>query len=135
MKIEQVYKKLYTGLVNTLSEDKNYYMGAVCLTRHGGIVSQGYNSYCQTHPMQKKYAEKNGKENNCYLHAEIAALVKAKQDVDSVLVMRMIQDKTLKMAKPCKICEMALREAGVRQVYYTNAEGILCSYMLRRIYV
>ena len=134
MKIEMVYKKLLSGLQDTLNqEDKNYYVGAVCLDKRYNIVSTGYNSYIKTHPEQKKYAQKNGKQFSCFLHAEIAALVKARSHVDSVMVMRIIQNGEIKMAKPCKICEMALKEARVKQVWYTNDEGVLCSYYLGRI--
>ena len=134
MKIESVYKKLLSGLKETLNqEDKNYYVGAVCLNKHGNIISKGYNSYVKTHPEQKRFAKKSGKDFSCFLHAEIASLVRAREPVDSVMVMRVIQNGDIKMSRPCKICEMAMREAKVRQIWYTDNEGILHSYFLGRI--
>jgi tRNA(Arg) A34 adenosine deaminase TadA len=40
-----------------------------------------------------------------------------------VFVVRVTKTGTWAMAKPCKACEIKLRAAGVKNVYYTNDQG------------
>ena len=76
--------------------------------------------------MQKKYADKVGLHYKIYLHAEIAALVKAHKKVDTLIIARIRQsDNELAIAQPCPVCADAIRQAGVRRVYFTNDSGEL----------
>ena len=132
-RIEMVYKRLKDNLISTLEEDKQYYVGAACIDHKGQIISIGYNSYKKTHPEQKRFTIKNDNKDRCFLHAEIAALVKTRKKPYGIMVMRMLGNNDVRMAKPCRICEMALKEAGIEQVWYTDKDGILRCYYLRRI--
>jgi tRNA(Arg) A34 adenosine deaminase TadA len=58
-----------------------------------------------------------------YLHAEIGALVKSKAKAESIMVVRSTRKGFTKCARPCDICMMALREAGVKMIYYSDNEG------------
>lgn len=89
----------------------------------------------KTHPLQKKYnryREKNHREQNTELapkvHAEINALSKIMEaGYDSrkldVYVYRIRKDRAFGMARPCAACMKAIRDMGIRNIYYTTNEG------------
>lgn len=63
----------------------------------------------------------------CAEHAEQAALRKArKSDLRgaTIHVARVNNSGKPMMARPCKICESALREAGVTKMIYTTSDGV-----------
>jgi len=95
---------------------------ALCLNSKGHVVSVGTNSR-KTHPQQAEYAKRLGKKQKANLHAEIAALVKAREDVDTVIVCRLNKNTELRLSKPCPVCKLALDEAGVREVWFSTDKG------------
>ena len=105
-------------------------VGAILLYKNK-IVQQAYNMDTKTHPLQARLADMVGLSEKIYLHAEIAALVKNKHKCDTIVVARLGGHKhnELRNSKPCKICELAIRQAGIRKVYYTTDEGF-CQYTL-----
>jgi tRNA(Arg) A34 adenosine deaminase TadA len=78
--------------------------------------------------MQAKFAERVGLHEKIFLHAEIAALVKCREECDTIVVARVNPQGNIRMAKPCPICDLALKEAGVNHVYYTTDHGFLYAY-------
>ena len=105
------------------SNKKKYTVFCAALNINGDIISVGTNSYTKTHPMQKKLAQKCGNSNREYLHAEVAALVKCRKQVCSLVVVRMTRTGIVRMARPCPICFQAMKEAGVIKVYYSDNDG------------
>ena len=105
------------------SDKKKYTVFCAALNAEGDVVSIGTNSYTKTHPLQKRLAQKCGNVNREYLHAEIAALVKSKGQVHSLVVVRMTRMGVMRMARPCPICLLAMKEAGVREMYYSDNDG------------
>lgn len=97
-------------------------VGAI-LSNKNNIVSSATNLEAKSHPIQAEWAKKAGKPKCIFLHAEIHALIQAKEDADSIYVARVSKHDEIRMAKPCEICELALRSAGVKNVYYTNNDG------------
>lgn len=75
--------------------------------RRRRIVAVGYNSYSKTHPYQQYLSAKVGQQRP-FLHAEIAALLKAPKDADSLYVMRINKQGELVNAAPCPICRLAI---------------------------
>ncbi len=127
MKIEIIYKRLIGILKSELKNScQNYYVLCASLDNHNNIISLGKNSYQKTHPLQKRLAKKCGNGNRSYLHAEIASLVKNRQKPFSIIVIRMTIKGIVRMARPCNICTLALREAQVRYMYYSDNTGKLC---------
>jgi len=100
---------------------KHYNITAIIYDKRGHILSIGKNSYIKTHPLQAKFAAKAGKEKAVYLHAEIAALVKLRDwsKAHKIVVMRFNKDGEPANAKPCSICQKALREAGISNIEHT----------------
>jgi tRNA(Arg) A34 adenosine deaminase TadA len=99
---------------------KKYNLTAIITDKRGNILSIGKNSYIKTHPMQAKFAKKNGKEGAIYLHAEIAAIVKCKdiKNAHKITVMR-IENGIEKIAKPCNICMAAITSVGINYIEHT----------------
>lgn len=104
-------------------------VGAVLLHKNK-VITQGVNQDTKTHPFQAKLAEMVGLDEKIYLHAEIAALVRCKGEVDTIVVARLggHYGDELRNAKPCPICSLALKEAGIENVYYSTDDGFLYQY-------
>lgn len=81
------------------------------------IVSQGFNSR-KTHPLTLKF----GKHSDAIcIHAELAALIGAKQDVTgmNMAVARVLKNGTPALAKPCEGCFRAIISYGIADVIWT----------------
>ncbi len=67
-----------------------------------------------------------GRVHKVFLHAEIAALVRAKREVHTLIIARILHGNgNIATSKPCPVCEAAIKAAGVKKVYYTNENGEL----------
>lgn len=102
-------------------------VGAILLNKSKVVVT-ATNLESKSHPLQAKFAERVGLHEKIYLHAEIAALVKCREECDTIVVARVNPQGKLRMAKPCPICSLALKESGVDKVHYTTDEGFLYEY-------
>ena len=102
-------------------------VGAILLNKSKVVVT-ATNLESKSHPLQAKFAERVGLHEKIYLHAEIAALVKCREECDTIVVARVNPQNKLRMAKPCPICSLALEESGVDKVHYTTDEGFLYEY-------
>ena len=89
------------------------------------IIGIGYNQ-AKTNPMQLKYSAYRGiKTVNNYIHAEMACLNQIKNlDIDfskvKLFVYREDAQKNIRICKPCGACERAIRDLGIKKVYYTD---------------
>lgn len=70
-------------------KDKKHRIIAFGLNKKGNVISVGMNSYTKTHPKQKKYSLRCGNFYAEYLHAEISCLVKAKQPIYRIVIIRL----------------------------------------------
>ena len=94
---------------------------ATIFDKRGRIISIGYNSYTKTNPLQKEYACKCGLPKKEFLHAEIDGLIKCrnrKKIPYKIKIERYDKEGNPKCSKPCKICEMAIKIAGIKVVEY-----------------
>lgn len=98
---------------------KRFDITAFAYDKRGRLLSIGRNSYIKSHSLQAKFARKAGRPEAIYVHAELAALMKAKQQVHKLVVVRYNKDGTPGNAKPCEICQLAIKEFGVRYVEHT----------------
>ena len=94
------------------------------------IVATGVNKETKTHPLQAKFAEMVGLHEKIYLHAEISALISNKSNADTIIVARLggHGGDELRNAKPCPVCSLALKHAGIRHIYYSTDDGFLYQY-------
>ncbi len=92
---------------------------AFALDKRGRIISVGTNSYSKTAPQQAKYAKVSGNSNKIYLHAEIAALLKARRKVYTLIVIRLNKQGKPMLAKPCELCQLAISAAKVKNILHS----------------
>jgi tRNA(Arg) A34 adenosine deaminase TadA len=92
---------------------------ATVFDKRGRVLSKESNSYIKTHPEQAKYAAKAGEPYKVFLHAEIAALIKAKGKGYKIKVERYNANGKPLLAAPCPICMMAIQSAGIVLIEHT----------------
>ena len=94
---------------------------AIVYDKRGRILSMGRNSYVKTHPMQAKMARAVGEEHKIFLHAEVDALIKLDDwgKAHRIVVTRFDKNRKPALAKPCKVCEHAIKLAGIKYVEHT----------------
>jgi deoxycytidylate deaminase len=113
--------------LSTWSEHSADQTGAAIVLRNE-VIAIGYNRR-KTSPTQAYWAEKAGRPEAIWLHAEIAALQKlgyGARDLHLGLGKIFVFRETmcgLGIAKPCEICTMALMAFGITNIYYTSEEG------------
>lgn len=98
-------------------------MVAFVLDSKGRILTEGWNSYTKTHPIQKQAALAKDDQHKCFLHAEIHALsrlsYKQLSKQESIVVMRMDSKKRLLPGKPCPICQDVIKQYGIDSVIHS----------------
>jgi deoxycytidylate deaminase len=112
--------------LSTFHQEK---LGAIIVLRNE-IIATGYNRN-KSSPMQAFWANKAGRPEAIYTHAEMSALNKVASaqfamtnaDIMKVFVYRQFADGTPAMARPCEICSMALKHLGIKRWYYTTDDG------------
>ncbi len=78
----------------------------------------------KTHPLQTRLANLVGEPYRVSLHAEIRALIKNKRaDCDTLIVARVNKEGKFLLSKPCPVCQLAIKDSGVKAVYYSTDEG------------
>lgn len=123
--------------VAATSTFKQFNLGCV-IAYKGHIIATGANSN-KTHPTQKKYNKKyrtfnkSDKPINDSTHAEIMALSSIPYPLEhsinwrevKVYVYRVCRGKRLGqgMARPCPACMAALKDKGIKHIYYTTDDG------------
>lgn len=100
---------------------KRFSITATIYDKRGRILSIGNNSYNKSHPFQAEYANKVGLPDKIFLHAEIHAIVKCKRldKAHRIVIERYDSRGNPKIAKPCPVCETAIRENGIKIVEHT----------------
>ena len=112
-------------------------MGAI-LFKKNRIVSSAVNNYNRSHPIQY-WAAKNAAmifnephlEKKVFLHSEIFALIKAKEDADTIVVCRVggHGGEELRLSRPCIICSNYIRNCSdVVNIHYSTPNGFLYEY-------
>jgi len=104
-------------------------IGAILL-RKNKVVVTATNLEKKTHPLQASLAEKVGLKEKIYLHAEVNALIKSREDADTIVVARIggHSHNELRNSKPCPICQMALEMNGIQKVIYSTNDGFNYQY-------
>ena len=123
------FKKAYE--ISHLSDFPRVHIGCIAVYKKD-IIGIGYNTR-KTSPIQSKYNtlggrklySNNGKPVNEYLHAEIDCLNMIRNmDIDFSKVRLYISRKNcwneLARCRPCTACEYAIKELGIKSVYYTD---------------
>jgi len=126
--LSEKQKALYRRTIEVaLTSPSRKQVGAILLKKNN-IIAEATNLEKKTHPIQARWEQRAGLHEKIYLHAEIAALVKCRDDADTIIVARINSEGKLRNAKPCPVCAMALEEAGIRNVHYTTDDGFIYEY-------
>lgn len=123
MNISRELKEKLEKDLSAPKEYKRFFVAAATVDSNGKIIAIRLNSYMKTHPMMARYALNIDRQFKVFLHAEIAALVASNRKATDIYVARMTRDRKFAYAKPCYICEMAIKEAGIKRIYYTDDAG------------
>lgn len=96
-------------------------MTAIITDKRGRVLSIGQNSYLKTHPWQARIARKMGDPEKVYLHAEIHAITRCVDLTKAykISVFRYNSNGTPVMAKPCPICQDAIKQSGIKVIEHT----------------
>lgn len=92
--------------------------------RKSELISIGFNSY-KTHTMFNNI-NNPFKKSTYVLHAEMSAILKAKRDLvgcDIYVYREYKKNGFTAMSRPCIACYTALKEAGIKYIYYTSENG------------
>lgn len=116
------------------SDNQKTRLGCVVIYKNK-VISVGWNMN-KTNPLQQELNLYRGFDSTVAynsLHAEVHALLKCKNlDIDwrrvNLFVYRIKKDGTRGIAKPCEACEALIRSMGIREVYYSTANGFGYEY-------
>lgn len=94
---------------------------ATIFDRRGNVLARAVNSYTRTHPIQAAFAKAGGCPERIYLHAEIAALIKLKENDRPyrIAVERYTKDGKPANSAPCPVCLAALKHYKIVKVEHT----------------
>jgi deoxycytidylate deaminase len=111
-----------------ISDYKNTHIGCVAVYQ-GQIIGLGCNCN-KTHPTQKYYNKYRIQDESLLpkLHAEISCLNGIRHlDVNfskvKLYIYRIRKDQPFGMARPCPSCMAAIKDLGIREIYYTTNDG------------
>lgn len=100
---------------------KRYNITAIIYDKRGRVLSVGKNSYIKTHPLQAQHAREAGEPHKVFLHAEVHAISRLKDltRAHSMKIFRFLEDGSPALARPCRVCQSAIKAAGIEVVDHT----------------
>ena len=114
--------------VATISDYNRIHIGCVAVYQ-GQIVGIGCNCN-KTHPMQKKYNTFRKQSDSLLpkLHAEISCLNQIRNlNINfakvKLYIYRIRNDQPFGLSRPCPSCMAAIKDLGIRDIYYTTNDG------------
>jgi deoxycytidylate deaminase len=118
-----------------LSSNSRRKVGAI-LIRKKRVIAASCNYDKKSHPIQSWWANKTAEiygkhlSEKVYLHSEISALIRAREDADSIVICRVggHSGRELRNARPCVICEGYIRYSGIDHIHYSTNNGFLYEY-------
>jgi deoxycytidylate deaminase len=114
--------------VASISDYYKTHVGCVAVY-HGQVIGIGCNCN-KTHPAQLYYNRYREKDISLMpkLHAEINCLNGIRHlDIDfskvRLYIYRIRKDQPFGMSRPCPSCMAAIRDLGIKELYYTTNDG------------
>lgn len=112
----------------TISDYSKIHVGCIAVY-HRNIIAIGCNCN-KTHPTQKFYNRyrNRSKELLPKLHAEISCLNAIKNlNINysrvKLYIYRIRKDQPFGLSRPCPSCMAAIKDLGIRDIYYTTNDG------------
>lgn len=125
---KKYFKKAYYAA--KISDFPQVHVGCVAIYK-GSVIGIGFNSN-KTHPMQKYYNRFREEEGNNHfapkLHAEISCINSIRHlnipfSKVQLYIYRICQDRPHGISRPCPSCMAAIKDLGVKDIYYTTDDG------------
>ena len=114
--------------IATVSDYRKVHVGCVAVYQ-GQIIGIGCNCN-KTHPIQKYYNKYRNQSDGLLpkLHAEISCLNQIRNlDINfskvKLYIYRVRNDQPFGLSRPCPSCMAAIKDLGVRDIYYTTNDG------------
>ena len=114
--------------IATISDYKKQHIGCVAVYQ-GQVVGLGCNCN-KTHPAQKFYNKYRNPSDSLLpkLHAEISCLNQIKHlNINftkvKLYIYRIRKDQPYGLSRPCPSCMAAIKDLGIRDIYYTTNDG------------
>ena len=113
-----------------ISDYKRTHVGCVAVYQ-GNIIGIACNTN-KTHPMQKYYNRYRYHPQTSYfypkLHAEINCISSIRHlDINfskvKLYIYRIRKDQPFGLSRPCPSCMAAIKDLGIRHIYYTTNDG------------
>lgn len=123
------YKFFYKAYqIATFSDYKKVHIGCIAVYQ-GQVIGIGYNCN-KTHPIQQYYNKYRIQADNMLpkLHAEISCINQIKHlDINfsrvKLYIYRIRNDQPFGMSRPCPSCMAAIKDLGIKNIYYTTNDG------------
>lgn len=116
--------------VAAISNYRRIHVGCVAVY-HGNIIGIGCNCN-KTHPTQKFYNKYRIKSESMLpkLHAEINCINSIRNlDINfakvKLYIYRIRNDQPFGLSRPCSSCMAAIRDLGIKNIYYTTNDGYI----------
>lgn len=120
--------------VANISDYYKIHIGCVAVYQ-GQVIGLGCNCN-KTHPAQKFYNRYRNPSESLLpkLHAEISCLNSIKQlDINfskvKLYIYRIRKDQPFGLSRPCPSCMAAIKDIGIKNIYYTTNDGYVCEKM------
>ena len=114
--------------IANISDYKKQHVGCVAVYQ-GQVIGLGCNCN-KTHPMQKFYNKYRMPSDYMLpkLHAEISCINQIKHlDINfskvKLYIYRIRNDQPFGLSRPCPSCMAAIKDLGIRDIYYTTNDG------------
>lgn len=105
------------------SPARQHKVACACYDKRGRLISTAWNMPRKSHPVQAKYAELAGMAKRINLHAEVLALIRAKESVHTIHIVRTSRVGVPKASFPCKICMGYILDSDVKEIVFHNQHG------------
>lgn len=112
----------------SISDYRKVHVGCVAVYQ-GQIIGVGFNCN-KTHPTQHYYNRYRRQADNMLpkLHAEISCINQIKSlninfSKVKLYIYRIRQDQPFGLARPCLSCMAAIKDLGIKNIYYTTNDG------------
>jgi len=110
-------------IASTRKIEANFHYAVVCDSK-GRVLGESENKFQKSHPLQAKYARLSGNPDKQFLHAEVAAIIRAARGgkPHTIYVVRIGKRGNLMYSQPCPSCALAIKEAGIKVVVFSTGE-------------
>lgn len=116
---------------SNFSDFPRIHIGCVLIYKNK-ILSVGWNTK-KENPLQKYYNKYRNFDTDKYknpLHAEMMSILKIRNiEIDwkkvNMFIYREHKNGKTALAKPCKACKQAIKDTGIKNIYYTSSDGYI----------